>query len=753
MLNRKFQSTKEKGWKMKAINTKRRMLDVGIITKNEVENLEKCLQCLQPLREALDCKIIVADTGSTDNNIEVAQQYADEVFSIEWTNDFAEARNKVLDRSNAQWFLTVDTDEFLQDPTELINFFQSGEYKKYRAAFIIQANAVYYDASPNKERIEEQEVPRLFYAGDGARYEGAVHECVQAQVPVIRLFNTKLLHYGYYYKKTPEDQKRKEDRNRRNSTIIEKMLEEEPENLRLLSLAIDSGVGDEKKCEIADMAWNLLQRKEEAWKDDFAGPAMVRAAKMYTVMGRYKDCIKVSERFKEHLPNSILLCDVWFFRIFSEQRMKKDYQTLLAHFFEYIKYKNYTIADQRNSLEWIYTAATEYKNLSVVGLATMLCEKLYSEIAEDSTEEEKEKFQKDLDSILVEIKFEDISVESLKNWFAIALKLQQKHLDTSKILQGCFTYKENPEYQEAFERFWIHVFYYQPQYVIKNVVRMNLDDSWMAICCKLMASDATDENKIIFNNMVDAVEQWAENKQVCMLYAISVRHNWKLPDAAFCLRPPLMSDAIESAFLRVVTSQLENVNIGYDYLTTNSFTDSMNKRRWAIFLLRSIFQSKCLEELKQDERMLKLCVLYKQLANQYWKHMMFIENLTEEELLAAPAEFVADYYFIQAMEAVENKDWIEAMKRMKSALEQGVILKNIVVALSDYVEKQVENQQQEQVQVSDEMYQLAEQMKVQIKNLVAWGETEQAKKALQQLITFCPNDEEAKSLLWVLGAE
>ncbi len=738
--------------KMKAINAKKRLLDVGIITKNEAENLERCLQCLRPLQEALNCKIIVADTGSTDNSIEVAQQYADEVFSIEWTNDFAEARNKVLDRSDAQWFLTVDTDEFLQDPKELIHFFKSGLYKKYKSAFIIQSNAMYYDDLINHERIEDQEVPRLFYAAGGNRYSGAVHECVEIESPVVRLLDTKLLHYGYYYTHSDEDQKRKANRNARNSAIMEKLLEETPDDLRLLSLAMDSGVDKKKCCDLADTMVEVLNTKEGAWDEPFASPGLMRVMKMYINGERYEDCIKQSDIFIQHFPKSILLCDVWYMRFLAESALKKDYETLKKDFFQYIHYKNFTIKDKYNSLEWVFTGAVEFTNASVMRLAVRLCEKLCGEVTEESTEQQKQELQNDLDAILSEVKLENISVDTLKNWIALALLVNEKYLDASKIWKMCFAYRADSTYEDVFDTIWIHMFYYRPLYVIKSVTKLKLEQSWKADCCMLIANDATDENKLKFYQMVDSVSEWNGEKDVCMLYAISLRHNWPLPLNAFALRPPLMSNAIESATIRTV-NKLDDIDFIYTYMTEGKFKNTIYENRWAIFVLRTLFQSKRLDELKQDGRMLKLCTLYKELTNEYWKRMISVDNLTEEELLVAPAEFVSDYYFVQAMEAVESKDWVEAMKRMKAALEQGAILKNIVVALSDYVEEQVENQQEEQVQVADEMYQLAEQMKAQIKNLVAWGETEQAKKALQQLITFCPNDEEAKSLLWVLGAE
>ena len=53
------------------------LLTVGIIFKNELRCLERCLKSLQPLREAISCEVVMADTGSSDGSREIAERYAD----------------------------------------------------------------------------------------------------------------------------------------------------------------------------------------------------------------------------------------------------------------------------------------------------------------------------------------------------------------------------------------------------------------------------------------------------------------------------------------------------------------------------------------------------------------------------------------------------------------------------------------------------------------------------------------------------
>ena len=62
---------------MKKIET---ILSIGIIFKNEIRGLERCVKSLQTLRETLPCQLVMADTGSEDGSHDIAVKYADVFF-------------------------------------------------------------------------------------------------------------------------------------------------------------------------------------------------------------------------------------------------------------------------------------------------------------------------------------------------------------------------------------------------------------------------------------------------------------------------------------------------------------------------------------------------------------------------------------------------------------------------------------------------------------------------------------------------
>ena len=80
-----------------------------IITKNEAVNLQKCLTSLKPY----PFEIVVVDTGSTDNTVEIARNYTDRIYEFTWIDDFSAARNFAASCASHDLLFPIDSDEVL----------------------------------------------------------------------------------------------------------------------------------------------------------------------------------------------------------------------------------------------------------------------------------------------------------------------------------------------------------------------------------------------------------------------------------------------------------------------------------------------------------------------------------------------------------------------------------------------------------------------------------------------------------------
>ncbi len=81
------------------------MLSVIIITKNEAQHISRCLASVSWADE-----IIVLDSGSSDNTVELCKVYTDKVFVTDWPG-FGIQKQRALDKAGGDWVLSIDADE------------------------------------------------------------------------------------------------------------------------------------------------------------------------------------------------------------------------------------------------------------------------------------------------------------------------------------------------------------------------------------------------------------------------------------------------------------------------------------------------------------------------------------------------------------------------------------------------------------------------------------------------------------------
>ncbi|MCT0212180.1 glycosyltransferase [Synechococcus sp. CS-1324] len=85
------------------------MLSLSMIVRDEAERLGSCLASVAGFVDEL----VVVDTGSQDDSVEIARRHGATVHQIAWPGDFAPARNLALESVSGDWVLVLDADEQL----------------------------------------------------------------------------------------------------------------------------------------------------------------------------------------------------------------------------------------------------------------------------------------------------------------------------------------------------------------------------------------------------------------------------------------------------------------------------------------------------------------------------------------------------------------------------------------------------------------------------------------------------------------
>ncbi|MBK8971917.1 MAG: glycosyltransferase family 2 protein [Hahellaceae bacterium] len=85
-------------------------LSVILITKNEADCIARCLDSV-----AFADEIIVVDSGSQDDTVDICKRYTEKVFATDWPG-FGLQKQRALDQAKGEWVLSIDADEWVTPP-------------------------------------------------------------------------------------------------------------------------------------------------------------------------------------------------------------------------------------------------------------------------------------------------------------------------------------------------------------------------------------------------------------------------------------------------------------------------------------------------------------------------------------------------------------------------------------------------------------------------------------------------------------
>ena len=217
-----------------------------MIVKNGAPVLARCLASAAPFVD----RIVVGDTGSTDDSIAIARQFGAEIFSIPWEQDFAAARNRLLAERKCDWILVLDADEMLAPAAgpeirALIENPNVWAYHNPRWNYMrdMSKRLGFETAKPNPHHIEEARafpayVPlpttRLFRSHPEIYYEGCVHETITRRLGQFGLPTARAQFVVHHFGHAEDAEADREQKDTLYQALTERKLEANPNDPQIL---------------------------------------------------------------------------------------------------------------------------------------------------------------------------------------------------------------------------------------------------------------------------------------------------------------------------------------------------------------------------------------------------------------------------------------------------------------------------------------------------------------------------------------
>jgi glycosyltransferase involved in cell wall biosynthesis len=146
------------------------LISAAMIVRDEGEHLDACLRSLEGLVD----EIVIVDTGSLDDTVEIARSHGAVVDFEPWQGDFATPRNRSLDLARGEWILYIDADERVRSGDQSVRRERIAAAREYAALRVLFVPRVGW--TPYVEF-------RLWRHRPEIRFSGRMHESI---VPAIQ---------------------------------------------------------------------------------------------------------------------------------------------------------------------------------------------------------------------------------------------------------------------------------------------------------------------------------------------------------------------------------------------------------------------------------------------------------------------------------------------------------------------------------------------------------------------------------------
>lgn len=675
------------------------ILSIGMIFRDDIRSIERCLTALEPLRTKVPCELVMADTGSVDGSRAVAERFADILFDFPWIDDFSAARNAVIDRCTGQWFLSLDTDEYMDtDISELVDFLTHKKKQTQDFCGIMIRN---YDTYEMDHDYADFVAVRMVRMSAGVRYKGAIHEswtniAVGNTMTIVPLKRTLLHHDGYVGLNAEEGKVKRE----RNLALLHKELEESPEKLMLRLQLIESGSLEKDFLEQLHRSVELVQRGVPTWER--IGPPIMRYAVMYAQMRNLPEMEEWLRWTDENFANSLYtrLDAAYFAALY--YHTKKDFRQCIAYGEKYLAAQRGYKTGKADPTAQVY---------SVLKTASPYWEHNLKTILANACCEEKE-YERALTLLRSLESFAEYDEKQIKN---LLLTLKEIHrcstLDTSPVITAFWEEISSPKPNQARADKRINAFFKAGVSMFKPETR-RLDEGW---------NDVFRPSYTLFAPLDGVCELgtaaviWGQTDPDALTQKLA-EVNWErtpihiLAHALDCgavfppPEKPINVEEMDSLALRLAKDDIAHMP---DLIRKAAAMEGIQALIWTRGLAMAAVKTVRWRDTElNEEQAIELAHLFA-LAERAFLPVCYTERaLSEEGLFFLPPMHRFGWYCAQAFEALDSGDSVSYVRLLHAGLDVCSNVKDMVKFLVEHTpELQV------QPEPSAELLALAEQVK------------------------------------------
>jgi glycosyltransferase involved in cell wall biosynthesis len=178
-----------------------KLLSACMMVKDEEANIGRCLNSIKGFVD----EIIIVDTGSTDDTINIAKSFGARVYNHPWQSDFSLHRNQSLSYCKTEWAFIIDADEelvFEESSKQLRTRIKTIPHKFPSAALLVK--------DIQKGLAVMQFNSARFFRRGQVKYEEIVHNQPVVKGKAVFCKGFYLKHYGYDL--SPEQKQKKFER-------------------------------------------------------------------------------------------------------------------------------------------------------------------------------------------------------------------------------------------------------------------------------------------------------------------------------------------------------------------------------------------------------------------------------------------------------------------------------------------------------------------------------------------------------------